>query len=139
MNPDYLILFGAVVFLALVFTAAGITRRSLLALTPDEKALLVDAAANTRLGWFMAAVVLAGAWLAVVLYRPQASVAFAPVVAGLFLVLSAFSSASTYRRYRRIGLPQNFLHDFARSKALRLFGAAAFFATLIAYLWKAIR
>jgi hypothetical protein len=138
MHASYLIPIGAGVFVALVLVAARITRRALLALAPEDKARLVDAAAQTSLVWFVLAVLLAGVWLAVVLARPTATLALAPLALALFLLLSGFSFASTYRRYKRLGLPPAFLRALALSRALRLCAAAVLFGTLILYLGRAL-
>jgi hypothetical protein len=41
---------------------------------------------------------------------------------------------TTYRRYRRYGLPAPFLRDFAVARTLRLAGAMALFGTVAAWL-----
>jgi hypothetical protein len=130
MNPLLIAACGA--FTAIVLIAARVTRRALVTLTTEEKARLVDEAAQTPVSWFLLAVVLAGAWLAVVFTKPELALTVGPIVLSLFLLLSVSAFAVTYRRYRQVGLPPAFLRAFAVSRVLRL-GAAALLFTIILF------
>lgn len=137
MQAGYFILVAMGVFVALILAAARIGRRAVLALTPDEKARLVDASAHTSLVWFVLAALLAGAWFAVVLFLPGATPSLAPLVVCLFLLLSSLALASTYRRYRQLGLPSAFLRAVAVSRMLRLLGVAVLLGALVFFLRQA--
>jgi hypothetical protein len=125
---------AAIAFVVLMFVAKGIARRSLLALSTDEKARLVDLAAGTSRVWSVAFLALIGLWVASA-YRLRSTFPYATVgvLVGM-LLLSSTAAYSTYGRLRIAGMPSSYLRDFWVARSLVLAGALLLFAALGAYI-----
>ena|SRR5664279_478201 len=122
-----------VVLLLLAFVSQGMERRSMLALSTEERARLVEAAARTSRAWPL----LTGTLVIVccgLLYLYMNLAAY--IVVGLFVsffVLAVAASYSSFQRLTQAGLPPSYLKSFLVSRSLRLAGGAAFFFTASCY------
>lgn len=125
-----LIATAGILFVALALTATRILKSSIAALTKDEKVKLVDAATRTPIYWFLLMVAIIASWVAVVAFRPEFTVVATCAVLALILALSTTAGLFTYRAYRRLGLPPQFLNAFLLSRGLRLLGAVAIFVAI---------
>lgn len=127
-----MLLAAFVVFVAAVFVATTLLKRSLAALTGEEKVQLVDAAAKTSTRWFLLAMLLVAAWIAVLVFRRDLMRDAVVVVLAAFLVLSVSSATATWRRYRAHGLPPPFLRTYLIAYGIRLTAAIFLFSTAAA-------
>jgi hypothetical protein len=121
------------VFLACAFSAQTIARRSLLGLTAEDKARLVDTAATTSRGWSVAMLGLYAVWFAAVYaFRPILAPVTIAVLASV-LALSVLGARSTYRQLEAKGVSPAFLKSFVVSRGLRIAGAIVFFGGIGVY------
>ena len=123
--------FGFVLLLA--FISQGMERRSMLALSTEERARLVEAAARISRAWPL----LMGTLLIVccgLLYLYTSLAAY--IAVGLFVgffVLAASANYSSFQKLKQAGLPPSFLKTFLVSRSLRMAGAAALLITASCY------
>ena|SRR6185295_5917841 len=125
---------AAAAFFVLMLVAAKVTKKSLALLATEDKAKLVDVAAKTSLGWFLALVAGVVVWLWFALRQPRGSAVATIAALAYFLLLSALAALSTFRRYRSAGLPDSFLRQFLIARGLRLLGAVILFGTMALWL-----
>ncbi len=122
------------VFIGCIVAAGREARAALSVLGVEDKAKLVDIALSTgKLGSLLTLTMFV-AWFATV-YLARSW--FVPATIGLLaaiLLVFAGKSVQSYRRYRQAGMPAAFLAGVARSRTLRLAGAAVFFAASGLYL-----
>jgi hypothetical protein len=126
---------AAFAFVVLVIIATQVTKRSLAALTADEKARLVDTAAQTPIWWSLLLLALLGIWFAATMsLRGQVAIITTGALIAM-LILSTTAMYMTYGRLKRGGLPDAFLRSFLLARGLRLAGALALFSTMAASLF----
>ena len=125
-----------IVFVAAVLVATRLIKRSLGALTADEKVRLVDAAAKTSPHWFLMFLALVVAWLTVLFLRRDLVREMSAAMLVAFLVLSILSTTATLRRYRAHGLPPSFLRTYRIAYSMRLASAVFLFASVGAQLFR---
>ncbi len=125
---------SAVLFVILIVIATRIARTALQELTPEQKVLLVDIAAQTPMYGFSLLVILVAAWVAVCYFMPAQAVIATVICMAAILLLSGVGALVSFRKMKLAGLPENFLNKYLLSRALRLTGACIFFSVMCMWL-----
>jgi hypothetical protein len=122
---------AAVLMMASLLGAAVMRERSLRRLTPEQKVLLLDAFASSRILFPTLAVAVVILYIIAVAAGASIRTAYFGALVGPFLALMASSHVMVLKRLRRLGMPEEYRRSFNRARLLAYAGIGVFLAIMI--------